>query len=223
MANVTDPDGWLWPVLLGSRLPAGTIQPGATDAAGVTQEHPLRRQIARLAGVAPGLFPTPLCVPGVARGCAVGPMNPGVLRAGGCDPGCDQAVIGRLLAITLSRGIFPAGSPDSCRRGHPGCRDPPRRSRPAFLVAPAGRFRGSSRLPNAPLWPVGWSAGGRSAWVGCAGRGGLVRAVDLPRRCSATSGGTRRLMGVEDRASLPAGPQEIPARSGAAVTRRAVA
>jgi len=95
-------------------FPTGRIQPGATSAASVTEEHSLRQQIARFAGVAPGFFPTPLRVPRLVRGCAVGPINPRHVRGGGCDPGCDQAVIGRTGLITRYRGGFPARSPAPC-------------------------------------------------------------------------------------------------------------
>ena len=62
------------------------------------------------------LCPDPaMCTGGVVRGCAVGPMNPGLLRGGGCDPGCDQAVIGGTSLITARCGTFGSDSRLSCR------------------------------------------------------------------------------------------------------------
>lgn len=136
-----------------SGLPQEESSRERPGAAGVTEEHLPGPRIARFVRVAPGFFPTPLCVPGVVRGCAVEPMNPGALRVGCCDPGCDQAVIARLLAITLSGGILPAGSPASClsRSSWSPCSCSISTRRPG--LPRCGRFRGSSRLLNAPLWP----------------------------------------------------------------------
>ena len=95
-------------------LPAGTIRStGATRRPGGECDCTSRPgpQIGRFAGVAPGFFPTPLYVPGLDRGCGVGSMNPGVLSEGGCDPGCDLAVIWGRVLITDCHGSFLAGSP----------------------------------------------------------------------------------------------------------------
>lgn len=64
----------------------------------------MRRQIARFARVAPGFSLTRYGYPGVVRGYAVGSMNPGFFEGGGCDPRCDQTVIGQAGLITPSEG-----------------------------------------------------------------------------------------------------------------------